>query len=120
MSLYGAIRIGQLAFKFRKTIYNVLTAQDRYIGKAWQVGGYGRQTRYGVRTGAAAGTLTAPFISNFADDSPGNGIQTIQKKQPQTSKPYKTRNRFSVRNRSRYSRTSNTYQNRRCPSPRKY
>ncbi len=93
----------KLAFRHRKTLYKILTAQDRAIGSAWKRGGYGRQTRYGVRTGAAAGTLTAPFITNLAPDTPGNELQkSIQKRQQPTSrKPYKTRNRPTGRNSGR-------------------
>ncbi len=89
----------RLAFRYRKGIYKVLTAQDRAIGSAWRKGGYGRQTQYGVRTGAAAGTLTAPFITNIAPDSPGNELQKpIQKKQQYTSRPSnQTRNRPTTR-----------------------
>ncbi len=90
----------RLAFRYRKGLYKVLTAQDRAIGAAWKRGGYGRQTRYGIRTGAGAGTLIAPFISNFAPDSPGNELQKpVQKRQSITPrKPYKTRSRQSTRN----------------------
>jgi len=122
MALYGAIKIAQLVFRYRKGLYKVLTAQDRAIGSAWKRGGYGRQAQYGARTGAAAGTLTAPFISNFAPDSPGNELQKpIQKrKQPTPRKPYKTRGGFPVRSGTRSTNQQYSYQNRRCPRPRKY
>ncbi len=97
MALYGAIKIGQLAFKYRKVIYKVLTAQDRAIGSAYRRGGYGKATQYGVRTGAGIGALSAPFIPNYAPDTPGNGIQKIFQKQPTTRKPYKARNRYPKR-----------------------
>lgn len=90
------IPIVQQVYKHRKTIYAVLTAQDRYISSAFRYGGYGKATSYGVRSGALAGSTIGYFISN-APDTPGNGIQTPFQKQPQTSKPYKTRNRFSSR-----------------------
>ncbi len=112
----------RLGWRFRKTIYKILTAQDRAIGSAWKRGGYGRQSRYGVRTGAALGTLTAPFITNLAPDTPGNELQKpIQKRQLATPrKPYKARSGRSTSNDSRYSKRQFNYQNRRCPSPRKY
>ncbi len=96
----------RLGFRYRKTIYKILTAQDRVIGSAWKRGGYGRQTRYGVRTGAAAGTLVAPFITNFAPDTPGNELQKpVQKRErPSPSKPYKARSRFPRRSNPEYSR----------------
>ncbi len=89
----------KLGFRYRKALYKILTAQDRAIGSAWKRGGYGRQTRYGVRTGAAVGTLVAPFITNIAPDSPGNELQKpVQKRQrPQTYKPHQTRGRRTTR-----------------------
>ncbi len=119
MALYGAIRLAQIAIRYRKIIYKVLTAQDRVVGSAWRRGGYSKAAQYGVRSGAGIGTLTAPLISNFADDSPGNELQKpVQKRQqPTARKPYKTRGGFtgrsSSRNRSeycpsKYNRYSNT------------
>ncbi len=111
--------IARIVFRHRKTLYKILTAQDRAIGSAWKRGGYGRQTRYGVRTGAAAGTLTAPFITNFAPDTPGNELQTPFQKRIKTYTPYKTRSRFSTRYSSRSSFGQRPNKFGRCPSPRK-
>ncbi len=114
------ITAAKYGIKYRKQIYKVLTAQDKYIGQAWRRGGYGRQAQYGVRSGALAGSVIGTIISNYADDSPGNGIQKTFVKRPKTGTPYKARSGPSVRSSGRsYSRTS-TYQSRRCPSPRKY
>ncbi len=95
-----AIKIATLVYKHRKSIYTVLTAQDRYIDKAMKAGRYGRQARYGVRSGALAGSIIGSVINN-ADDSPGNGISKPFQKQPKTNKPYKTRPRQTSRYRSR-------------------
>ncbi len=74
-------------------------AQDRAIDKAFRVGGYGRQTRYGVRHGALAGSIIGTLISDTDNQLNGNGIQkTIRKpKQTTTGKSYKTRSRRSTR-----------------------
>ncbi len=88
-------------YKHRKAIYAVLTAQDRYISKSFKYGGYGKATSYGVRTGALVGSVAGAFISNIAEDSPGNGVQkTIQPKST-TGKPYKTRSGYPERFNSR-------------------
>ncbi len=114
--------IARIAFRHRKTLYKILTAQDRAIGSAWKRGGYGRQTRYGVRTGAAVGTLTAPFITNLAPDSPGNELPIpVQKRQQFTTRPpYKTRYRPTKRYSVRSGFGQRTYSERRCPRPGKY
>ncbi len=102
-----AIQVAKQVFKHRKYIYKTLVAQDRAIDKAFRIGGYGRQTRYGVRHGIVAGSVLGTLINN-ADDSPGNGIQKVFKKQPaKTNKPYKTRRRSTVRCRPEYKRRSN-------------
>ncbi len=105
MSANAIISIGKFAFKYRKTIYKILTAQDRVIGSAWRRGGYSKAAQYGARSGALAGTVGGAFITDYAPDSPGNELQKpIQKKQPvyTTRKPYKTRSGRSIRSRSRY------------------
>lgn len=92
-------------YKHRKAIYAVLTAQDRYISKSFRYGGYGKATSYGVRSGALAGSIAGAFISNNAEDSPGNAIQKTFTKQPITSrKSYKTRYGPTSRCRPRKSR----------------
>jgi len=98
MVLGQILKIGTVVFKYRRQIYRVLTAQDRYIDKAMRVGKYGRQARYGVRHGALAGSLIGPLI---ASDSPGNDNAQIPqtRKRPQTSKPPKTRYRRTTRSR---------------------
>ncbi len=103
----------KLGFRYRKVIYKVLTAQDKAIGSAWRKGGYGRQTRYGVRTGAAAGTLAAPLISNLAPDTPGNELQKpVQKRQQFTPrKSYQTRSGQSRRSSPEYSKYDRPYCN---------
>ncbi len=119
MTLIGpAIKIAQLVYKNRQTIYKVLIAQDKAIGGAYRKGGYGKATSYGVRSGAAAGSLIGSLITNIADDTPGNAIQTPFSKQPITTrKPYKTRKRFSMVNKfecgprrnTRYSQRRSSY-----------
>ncbi len=69
-----AAKVAQKVYKYRKTIYAVLTAQDKYISKSFKYGGYGKATNWGVRSGALAGSVIGQFINN-AEDTPGNGIQ---------------------------------------------
>ncbi len=94
-------RVAQIAFRHRKTIYNVLTAQDRVIGSSFRRGGYSKATQYGARHGALAGTVIGSVLSNIAPDSPGNELQKpfqkVPRKQPPTRKPYQTRRRRSSR-----------------------
>ena len=110
MVIGAAIKIATTVYKHRKAIYTVLTAQDKYIGAAWKGGRYGKATQYGVRTGAAAGALIGSLISNEAEDTPGNGIQTPIRngKRFTPRKPYQTRGRYTER------------AGRRCISNRKY
>jgi len=66
----------------------------------------GRGVRHGLTTGSVAGSLIAP-------DTPGNENGISQQRNGfKTNPPYKTRNRFPVRDRSRYSRKY-------CPRPSK-
>ncbi len=88
-------------YKHRKAIYAVLTAQDRYISKSFKYGGYGKATSYGVRTGALVGSVAGAFISNTAEDSPGNGVQTTIQPKPTTGKPDKARSGYPERFNSR-------------------
>ncbi len=114
-----AIQIFKTAFKYRKQIYAVVTAQDRAIKGAFVGTKVSKAAQWGWRTGAAAGGLVGSLNTNQADDSPGNGIQTTIPKQSTPSKSYKTRsrqtnqynrrnfnrcnpNRYSGRSRSRY------------------
>ncbi len=114
-----AITVIQQLYKHRKTIYAVLTAQDRYISKSFRYGGYGKATSYGVRSGALIGSVAGAFISN-AEDTPGNGVPKVIQKQPPPSKPYQTRGGPTVRSRSRSSQFYSTSRYGRCPRPRKY
>ncbi len=101
-----AIAVATQVYKHRKAIYAVLTAQDRYISNAFRYGGYGKATSYGVRSGALAGSVIGAFITNEAEDTPGNGVPKTFRKQPKTSKPYKTRSRPAT---SGYSRNKQRY-----------
>ncbi len=58
----GVIQAGKIVYRFRKQIYRTLVAQDRAIDRAFKIGGYGRQTRYGARHGALAGSVAGAFI----------------------------------------------------------
>ncbi len=102
------IAIASQIYKHRKAIYAVLTAQDRYISGAFKYGRYGKATSYGVRSGALVGSVAGAFISNQADDSPGNAIQKKLPTKSPTGKTYKTRNGQTRRNRPRceFRRTS--------------
>ncbi len=118
MVLGQILKVGSFVVKHRKTIYRVLTAQDRYIDRAMRAGRYGRQARRGVRHGALAGSIIGPLI---APDSPGND-NAIQTRKPQypSRTPYKTRNRQTVRYSSRSSKYYQPDKRGRCPDTRKY
>ncbi len=98
-----AFTAAKIAFRYRKVIYKVLTAQDRAIGAAWRKGGYSRQAQYGARSGALVGTVVGAFI---APSTPGNTIELFPSKVKRPrftpSKSYKTRNRQSTRTERRY------------------
>ncbi len=99
-----AIKVAQTVFKYRRQIYSVITAQDRYIKGAFVGTRVSKAAQYGWRSGAAAGGLLGSTLINDADDSPGNAIQKAKPKQTTTSKPYQTRRRQTRSNRSRYCR----------------
>ncbi len=118
MVLGQILKVGQVVYKYRKAIYTVLTAQDRYIKSATTYGRWSKSASYGWRSGAVAGSFAGAFITN-ADDSPGNGIQTTKPVTP--SRPsYQTRNRQTSRSNSRYSKFYSPRTFGRCPNPRKY
>ncbi len=112
----GTVVLSQI-IKHRRTIYRVLTAQDKYIARSMKAAGYGKQASYGVRSGALAGSVIGSFI-NYADDSPGNAIQKPFIKSP-SGTPNKARYRQSIRGRSRSYSRKYSYKGRRCPRPRK-
>ncbi len=90
-----AIIVVQQLWKYRKQIYGVVSAQDRYIKSAFVGTRVSKAAQYGWRSGAAAGGLVGGLITNQAEDSPGNAIQKQTKIQPvNTSRTtYKTRGR---------------------------
>ncbi len=118
MVLGQILKVGSVLIKHRKTIYAVLTAQDRYISKSFKYGGYGKATSYGVRSGALIGSVAGAFISN-AEDTPGNAIQKTFTKSP-SGKSYQTRNRFAKRNYSRYRNKCKPYNKYRYTNNRRY
>ncbi len=121
MVLGQIVKIGTTIFKYRKYIYRTLVAQDRAIDKAFKIGGYGRQTRYGARHGLVAGTVIGSLLSNQAPDSPGNELPKTPIKPVNPSRtPYKTRNRFTKRTNRKYSRSYRPSTYERCPRPSKY
>ncbi len=77
-----AIIIAQQIWKYRKQIYAVASAQDRYIKSAFVGTRVSKAAQYGWRSGAAAGGLVGGLISNDAADTPGNAIQKQTKVQP--------------------------------------
>ncbi len=111
-----AIAVATQVYKHRKAIYAVITAQDRYIKSATMYGRWSKAQSYGWRSGAIAGSFAGAFITT-ADDTPGNGIQTPFQKQPQTSKPDKTRRRFTG---GKYSRNANRDKYNRYCRPSRY
>ncbi len=118
MVLGQILKVATTVIKYRRQIYRVITAQDRYIDKAMRARGYGRQARYGVRHGALAGSLLGTLI---APDTPGND-DAVSKRQygPKTYPPNKTRR--GQASRSGTSRTKQYYPDicKRYTRPRKY
>ncbi len=90
-----AIIVAQQLWKYRKQIYSIVSAQDRYIKGAFVGTRVSKAGQYGWRSGAAAGGLLGSLNYNPADDSPGNGIQKQIPKRTPPGKPYKARNRQS-------------------------
>ncbi len=111
------ITAGKLLFKYRKQIYAVVSAQDRYIKKAFVGTRVSKAGQYGWRSGAAAGSLLGTYIK-LPDDQFNDAIQTPPKSP--TSKPNKTRRRqtgkYNRRSRNQYEYRDNY----RCPRPRRY
>ncbi len=93
MVLGIGIKILQTAFRYRNQIYKVLSAQDRAIGTAARIGGYGRQAQRGVRHGALAGSVIGTVLSEFGDDIEDYG-QTQPRKLPTSRKYTKTYRRY--------------------------
>ncbi len=107
------IQVGRILFRHRKQIYRVLVAQDRTIDRAFKIGGYGRQTRYGARHGALVGTVAGAFIGQDALP-PMNGIP--QKPKPEPYNQYKKRSGSFRYSGSKY-QYSNRQPERRCRKP---
>ncbi len=110
------IKIGTIAFRYRKQLYKVLVAQDRAIGGAWRRGGYGRQTQYGVRHGLVAGTIAGTIINEMIPDTPNGALQkrtkprNQYKKRPRNFRYTSSRNRYGI---------SQSYNNRKFCKPRR-
>ncbi len=114
-----AIIIAQQIWKYRKQIYSVVSAQDRYIKGAFVGTRVSKAAQYGWRSGAAAGGLLGSFIS--VNDNQLNDIAPIPTRKPtKTDSPDKARYRPTTRSRSGERARVQTYSRRRCPSPRKY
>ncbi len=101
MVIGTAIKVASTVFKYRKYIYRTLVAQDRAIDKAFKIGGYGRQTRFGARHGAVAGSVIGTLITQGA--TPGNDVVSPPKPRSsiQTDTTSKTRSRRTRRSGSR-------------------
>ncbi len=97
------VKIAQKVWKYRKQIYSVISAQDRYIKGAFVGTRVSKAAQYGWRSGAALGGLTGSLI---APDTPGNDIAptVFPKKQPSSYKSYKTRYRRTRRSRAECAR----------------
>ncbi len=96
-----AIIVAQQLWKYRKQIYSVVSAQDRYIKSAFVGTRVSKAGQYGWRSGAALGGLTGSLNYYNAEDSPGNGVQKTISKRPTPGKPYKARNRYASKYNSR-------------------
>ncbi len=111
MVLGQILKVGSVIFKYRKQIYAVVTAQDRYIKGAFVGTRVSKAAQYGWRSGAAIGGFYGAF-NNQAPDTPGNGQIPSFTKSP-TGTQNKTRNRFSTRSRTRNNYRCKPYQKRR-------
>ncbi len=96
-----AIIIAQQVWKYRKQIYAVVSAQDRYIKGAFVGTRVSKAAQYGWRSGAAAGGILGSLNYKPAEDSPGNGLSTQIPKKPTTGKSYKARGRSTRRSSNR-------------------
>ncbi len=105
-----AIIAVQTIWRYRKQIYSVVSAQDRYIKGAFVGTRVSKAAQYGWRSGAAAGGLLGSLNTNYAPDTPGNGFQTIQPVN-KTRPPNKTRGRYPrrLRTRRKYCKPTNRY-----------
>ncbi len=95
-----AIKIVKLAWRYRKQIYSVVSAQDRYIKGAFVGTRVSKAAQYGWRSGAAIGGLVGSLNTNYAPDTPGNGVQTIQPVNTSRT-PHKTSSRYTGRKRTK-------------------
>ncbi len=108
----GIYTAGKLIFRYRKQIYAVVSAQDRYIKGAFVGTRVSKAAQYGWRSGAAAGSLIGTYITNDAPETPGNGIQKpVHVPTPSTS--YKTRRRPTRRISNRYCIRQRPYRSKR-------
>ncbi len=100
MVLGQVLKVATVAWRYRKQIYAVISAQDRYIKTATTYGRWSKSASWGWRTGATGGSLVGGLITNDGEDSPGNAIQKQTKIQPvnKTRATYKTRGRRTRRN----------------------
>lgn len=91
----GIYTAGKIIFRYRKQIYAVVTAQDRYIKGAFVGTRVSKAAQYGWRSGAAAGGLLGSTLINDDEITSGNGkvLPKKQRPQPSSSKSYKTRSR---------------------------
>ncbi len=121
MAIGAITTVGKFVYRYRKQIYQVLVAQDRAINKSFKIGGYSKWTTAGVRHGALAGSAIGTLLSNTAEDSPGNGFQTIQPaKQPSSYQQDKTRSGSTRRYSSRYNSKCKPNYNNRYSNARRY
>ncbi len=113
-----AIIVAQQIWKYRKQIYAVVSAQDRYIKGAFVGTRVSKAAQYGWRSGAAAGGLLGSYIT--VNDNQLNDIAPIPQAKPKTYTPDKTRYRPTARTRSGERTRVQFGRKRRCTSPRKY
>ncbi len=100
MTIGPIITAGKIVWKYRKQIYSVVSAQDRYIKGAFAGTRVSKAAQYGWRSGAATGSLVGTYFKLPDDNNLNGGLQKEPtRKQPKTSQSYQTRNRRSVRRR---------------------
>ncbi len=76
-------------------LYRAINYQDKLINKAWTKGKFIKEIRWGVRHGAAAGSIVGPLLFEFGDDIEDGRFPT--RDVFTTSKYGKARNRSTRR-----------------------
>ncbi len=91
-------------------LYRAINFQDRLINQAWTKGKFVKEIRWGVRHGAAAGSILGPALFEFGDDIEDGRFPT--RDVPPTGQYSKTRYRSTRRNCPSNKKSNRYYQRR--------